>query len=147
MARLMGRSFKLYSYDYGNPFRLLVCDLQLPSPHSHPSLPQSQQHCKMFIGGLHLQTTTDTLKEFFGHWGTITDAIVMRDPGTKRSRGFGFVTYDDPQAVDDCLSAKPHNIDGREVEAKRAVPREENSPTAHTRYVITSSLHHHRHCT
>lgn len=57
----------------------------------------------------------------------------MRDPATKRSRGFGFVTYDTVQAVDDCLANRPHVVDGKEVEAKRAVPREENNPVAHTK--------------
>jgi RNA recognition motif-containing protein len=50
----------------------------------------------------------------------------MRDAATKRSRGFGFVTYSDGEAVDRCL-AETHVIDGREVEAKRAIPREESA--------------------
>ena len=58
---------------------------------------------------------------------------MMRDPGSKRSRGFGFITYDDPQCVEDCLASRPHVVDGKEVEAKRAVPREENNPVAHTK--------------
>ena len=41
-----------------------------------------------------------------------------------RSRGFGFVTYSESHMVDDCLSARPHNIDGKDVECKRAMPRE-----------------------
>ena len=41
-----------------------------------------------------------------------------------RSRGFGFVTYADPSMVDAAMDNRPHVIDGREVEAKRAVPRE-----------------------
>ena len=102
----------------------------------HPpflSTPKGSQECKLFIGGLHLQTTTESLKEFYGKWGSIVDAVVMRDPATKRSRGFGFVTYDTVQAVDECLANRPHVVDGKEVEAKRAVPREENNPVAHTK--------------
>ena len=41
-----------------------------------------------------------------------------------RSRGFGFVTYAEPSMVDGAMDNRPHVIDGREVEAKRAVPRE-----------------------
>lgn len=51
----------------------------------------------------------------------------MKDPKTKRSRGFGFITYSRAHMVDDAQSARPHKVDGRVVEPKRAVPRQEIS--------------------
>lgn len=41
-----------------------------------------------------------------------------------RSRGFGFVTFSESHIIDECLKARPHKIDGKEVECKRAMPRE-----------------------
>jgi len=41
-----------------------------------------------------------------------------------RSRGFGFITYAKASMVDDAMMNRPHKIDGREVETKRAVPRD-----------------------
>ena len=88
----------------------------LPLPlFSPPLFIPIQQDCKMFIGGLHLSTEVETLKDYFSKWGSIIDAVVMTDGATKRSRGFGFVTYSSSQAVDDCLAAKPHVIDGKDV--------------------------------
>nr|XP_034340244.1 heterogeneous nuclear ribonucleoprotein A3-like [Arvicanthis niloticus] len=48
----------------------------------------------------------------------------MRDPQTKRSRGFGFVTYSCVEEVDAALCAGPHKVDGHVVEPRRAVSRE-----------------------
>ena len=41
---------------------------------------------KMFIGGLSWQTTTEGLKEYFAKFGEIGEAMVMKDPTTRRSR-------------------------------------------------------------
>jgi len=80
---------------------------------------------KIFIGGLNYNTTEDTLKEHFSQYGELVDVVVMKFPDTKRSRGFGFVTYSKEDEVDACQSARPHTIDGKTVETKRATPREE----------------------
>ncbi|VVC42254.1 RNA recognition motif domain [Cinara cedri] len=86
---------------------------------------EPEQFRKLFIGGLNYTTTNDSLKEFFEKWGDIVDVVVMKDPVTKRSRGFGFITYSKASMVDDAMSNRPHKIDGREVETKRAVPRDD----------------------
>ncbi|XP_017493135.1 PREDICTED: heterogeneous nuclear ribonucleoprotein 87F-like [Rhagoletis zephyria] len=80
---------------------------------------------KLFIGGLDYRTTDDGLKSHFEKWGKIVDVVVMKDPRTKRSRGFGFITYSRSTMVDDAQNARPHKIDGRVVEPKRAVPRQD----------------------
>lgn len=80
---------------------------------------------KIFIGGLTSTTTDEGLQQYFEKWGTVVDAVVMKDPKTKKSRGFGFITYSESSMVDAAQKARPHTIDGRTVEAKRAVPRED----------------------
>lgn len=85
---------------------------------------EPEQFRKLFIGGLDYKTTEETLKAHFAQWGDIVDCVVMRDPQTKRSRGFGFITYSKANMVDAAQKARPHKVDGREVEPKRAVPRE-----------------------
>lgn len=78
---------------------------------------------KMFIGGLSWQTTAEKLKEYFGKYGEIKESMVMKDPTTKRSRGFGFVTYKTGEAVDKCLENGPHVLDSKTVDPKVAFPR------------------------
>uniref|UniRef100_T1IVB1 RRM domain-containing protein n=1 Tax=Strigamia maritima TaxID=126957 RepID=T1IVB1_STRMM len=86
---------------------------------------EPEQFRKLFIGGLDYKSTEDSLKKHFEQWGEIVDCVVMRDPNTKKSRGFGFITYKKAHMVDDAQKARPHKVDGREVEPKRAVPRED----------------------
>ncbi|XP_016376489.1 heterogeneous nuclear ribonucleoprotein A1-like isoform X1 [Sinocyclocheilus rhinocerous] len=94
---------------------------------------EPEQLRKLFIGGLSFETTDDSLRAHFEQWGTLTDCVVMKDPNTKRSRGFGFVTYSSVFEVDASMDARPHKVDGRLVEPKRAVSREDsNKPFAHT---------------
>uniref|UniRef100_A0A8C8TNI7 Heterogeneous nuclear ribonucleoprotein A3 n=1 Tax=Peromyscus maniculatus bairdii TaxID=230844 RepID=A0A8C8TNI7_PERMB len=87
---------------------------------------EPEQLRKLFIGGLSFETTDDSLREHFEKWGTLTDFVVMRDPQTKRSRGFGFVTYSCVEEVDAAMCARPHKVDGHVVEPKRAVSREDS---------------------
>lgn len=87
----------------------------------------------MFLGGLHLETTEEDLREFFLEFGDIVDCVVMRDGSTRKSRGFGFVTFSEPSSVDKALDSKPHVITGREVDSKRAVPKEDCNAMAHVR--------------
>lgn len=93
---------------------------------------EPEQHRKLFIGGLSFETTDESLRNHFERWGTLTDCVVMRDPNSKRSRGFGFVTYASSEEVDAAMNARPHKVDGRMVEPKRAVSREDSTkPGAH----------------
>ncbi|XP_057642643.1 heterogeneous nuclear ribonucleoprotein A3-like [Chionomys nivalis] len=93
---------------------------------------EPEQLRKLFIGGLSFETTDDSLREHFEKWVTLTDCVVMRDPQTKRSRGFGFVTYSCVEEMDAAMCARPHKVDGRVVEPKRAVSREDSvKPGAH----------------
>ena len=51
-----------------------------------------------------------SLSEFYSKWGDLTDCVVMQDPATKRSRGFGFVTFKEAKMVDQCMSERPHKV-------------------------------------
>nr|XP_016849869.1 PREDICTED: heterogeneous nuclear ribonucleoproteins A2/B1 isoform X3 [Anolis carolinensis] len=93
---------------------------------------EKEQFRKLFIGGLSFETTEESLRNYYEQWGKLTDCVVMRDPASKRSRGFGFVTFSSMAEVDSAMAARPHSIDGRVVEPKRAVAREESGkPGAH----------------
>ncbi|KAF5896005.1 heterogeneous nuclear ribonucleoprotein A0-like [Clarias magur] len=83
------------------------------------------QLCKLFVGGLNVQTTDEGLRKHFEQFGTLTDCVVVQNQQLKRSRCFGFVTYSMPEEADAAMAARPHVLDGNNVELKRAVARED----------------------
>ncbi|KAM4628429.1 RNA-binding protein Musashi homolog 2-like isoform 2-T2 [Polymixia lowei] len=87
--------------------------------------PSDSQHDpgKMFIGGLSWQTSPDSLRDYFSKFGEIRECMVMRDPTTKRSRGFGFVTFVDAASVDKVLAQPHHELDSKTIDPKVAFPR------------------------
>lgn len=82
--------------------------------------------CKMFVGGLSWQTTTDVLTDFFEeNFGEVLECNIMKDPVSKRSRGFGFITFADPETVDKVLQSHRENpicLDEKIIDPKVAVP-------------------------
>jgi len=88
---------------------------------------EPEQNRKIFIGGLSYKTSEEGLRGFYAQWGELLDAVVMTDKSTGNSRGFGFVTYSHAGMVDDAMRNRPHTIDGRTVQPKRAVPREDSN--------------------
>lgn len=95
---------------------------------------ENSQLCKLFIGGLNVQTSESGLRGHFEAFGTLTDCVVVVNPQTKRSRCFGFVTYSNVEEADAAMAASPHAVDGNTVELKRAVSREDSArPGAHAK--------------
>ncbi|KAJ1697825.1 hypothetical protein LUZ63_006337 [Rhynchospora breviuscula] len=77
---------------------------------------------KIFVGGLPRETREDEFRAHFGKYGTIIDAVIMKDRFTQKPRGFGFITYDDPAVVDTVIE-DIHSFHGKEVEIKRTIPK------------------------
>eukprot|EP00794_Sanderia_malayensis_P014192 gene14192-15672_t len=82
-----------------------------------------QSSGKIFIGGLHSQTGSDSLEDYFKQYGEIKECLIMRDPFSQRSRGFGFVTFVNPLSVEKVVKKSSHVIDGKKVDPKVAIPR------------------------
>ncbi|KAL3632009.1 hypothetical protein CASFOL_024993 [Castilleja foliolosa] len=79
---------------------------------------------KLFVGGIAWQTSKESFNRYFGKYGEITDSVIMMDKISGRPRGFGFITFADPEVAERVMQ-EDHVIDGRSVEVKRTVPRED----------------------
>eukprot|EP00842_Homolaphlyctis_polyrhiza_P002144 jgi/Hompol1/2930/HPOL_001493-RA len=64
---------------------------------------------KIFLGGLSFDSTQESIKAYFSKYGEVLDSVIMREQGSMRSRGFGFVTLANSDAI----------------ATKRAVPRDQ----------------------
>ncbi|KAL7411618.1 hypothetical protein BDY24DRAFT_127695 [Mrakia frigida] len=95
-----------------------VIDPKRAIPHQ-----EHKRASKVFIGGLLPSTTTEVVKEYFSQFGVVLDAQVMVDRESARSKGFGFVTFADETGCDKCLAIGMVEIEGKQVEVKRAQPR------------------------
>ncbi|KAK9119822.1 hypothetical protein Scep_017915 [Stephania cephalantha] len=84
---------------------------------------------KIFVGGIPTTLGEGEFKEFFSKFGEVKEHMIMRDHASSRSRGFGFITFDSDEAVDDLLS-KGNRIElaGAQVEIKKAEPKKANPP-------------------
>ncbi len=69
---------------------------------------------KLFVGGLSWGTDTSGLRMAFEQFGTVTDATVITDRETGRSRGFGFVTYENAADAESAIS----EMDGTELDGR-----------------------------
>ena len=82
---------------------------------------------RLFVGGISWGMTDADLRKAFGPFGEITEAKVITDRGTGRSRGFGFVTFVQDEDAKIAIS-KMHgtSLDGRNItvnEAQEKTPR------------------------
>ncbi|KAJ4460223.1 putative RNA-binding protein [Paratrimastix pyriformis] len=90
---------------------------------------RAEDGAKLFIGGLAWGTTDDTLRTAFEAYGKVIEARVMADRETGRSRGFGFVTYEnDAAAMRAMEQMNDKELDGRRIRVDRAQDRAPGGP-------------------
>lgn len=82
---------------------------------------------RLFVGSLSWNTDDDGLRAAFERFGAVEDAKVITDRETGRSRGFGFVTFEDEAAAQTAIQEMNNSeLDGRTLvvnEAQERAPR------------------------
>ena len=83
---------------------------------------------KLFVGGLSWGTTDEGLRQAFAGFGEISEARVITDRETGRSRGFGFVTFaDDDNATAAIAKMDGASLDGKAIKVNEAQERSPRS--------------------
>lgn len=84
---------------------------------------------KLFVGGLNYDTTQDVLEDAFKQFGAILSATIIIDKMTGRSKGFGFVEFEDDAAADAAVQAmNGAELEGRTLTVNEARPMEPRAP-------------------
>ena len=79
---------------------------------------------KLFVGGLAWGTTDDGLRQAFDRFGEVAEAKVIMDRETGRSRGFGFVSFNNDDHGSSAMSEMDGaQLDGRTIKVNEAQER------------------------
>lgn len=68
---------------------------------------------KVFVGGLAWETPTEEMRKYFEQFGDILEAVIITDKNTGKSKGYGFVTFRDPDSARRACADPNPMIDGR----------------------------------
>jgi RNA-binding proteins (RRM domain) len=81
---------------------------------------------KLFVGSLAWATKDDSLREFFEQFGEVASAtVVMERDNPSRSRGFGFVEFENDEEADKAIAeADGKDLDGRNITVSEAQSKE-----------------------
>lgn len=76
---------------------------------------------KLFCGGLAWKTTEAELRAACADFGPVSEVKIIMDRDTGRSKGFGFVTFDDPVDAANAMTALDGStLDGRQIRVNMA---------------------------
>jgi RNA recognition motif-containing protein len=85
---------------------------------------------KVFVGGLSWNTSEAGLETAFSKCGTVTHVKIITDRETGRSRGFGFVTFENDADADQAITEfNGTELDGRSLKVSIAEDKRQTSPS------------------
>jgi cold-inducible RNA-binding protein len=83
---------------------------------------------KLYVGNLSFDTTEIDLQDHFAQVGTVTEAALMQDKFTGKSRGFAFVTMSSADEAQKAISQfHGQNFQNRALTVNEARPREDRT--------------------
>jgi RNA recognition motif-containing protein len=84
---------------------------------------------KIYVGNLPWTVDDGKLQEMFSEYGEVSEATVLKDKFTGRSKGFGFVTFSDDSSAQKAIKAmNDKDIEGRKLKVNEAKPFDPDAP-------------------
>ncbi|KAF1743811.1 hypothetical protein MXB_119 [Myxobolus squamalis] len=118
-----------------NSARFVILDeMEITNPETSQTVAPYQNDvlCKLFVGNVNKSTTEEDFRTYFEKYGKMRDLILMKDNvNPSQNRGFGFVTPELVEVTDKILLDGSHQVDGRDLDIKRALPKDIEDPLLH----------------
>ncbi|KAL4492117.1 hypothetical protein ABPG73_003065 [Tetrahymena malaccensis] len=105
--------------------RYIIIEKTNPKTERPTHLNNDEESKTIFVGNLSFKTDKETIKKFFSSCGKVADACIAEAEG--KSRGFGFVEFEDRSCVENALKKVGEQIDGRPIKVEVMASRDNNS--------------------
>ncbi|KAH7276560.1 hypothetical protein KP509_39G011900 [Ceratopteris richardii] len=99
-------------------------DVKIATPKDEMVPSASRKVSRIFVARIPSEVTEGAFRSHFEKYGTIIDAYMPKDAGSRSHRGIGFITFDNPESVDRIMN-ETHELGGVLVAVDRATPKEE----------------------
>lgn len=86
------------------------------------------QGMKLYVGNLSFDTTAETLRDWFGQFGSVIDVYIPFDQTRGMSRGYAFVTLDKDDAEKAIEGSNGQELEGRVLTVNESLPRGQKAP-------------------
>tara|TARA_A100001015_G_scaffold45151_1_gene49734 strand:+ start:136 stop:408 length:273 start_codon:yes stop_codon:yes gene_type:complete len=86
---------------------------------------------KIYVGNISFDTSEEELRSEFSEFGDIEEVKIIIDHQTNRSKGFGFITFSTPEAMEASLVKNGEEVQGRKLRVNQA---EERKPRTDRRF-------------
>jgi len=84
---------------------------------------------KVYVGNLPFSVGHEELKKLFSQFGEITEATVISDKFSGRSKGFGFVTFAKKEDAEKAVAEmNEKDVEGRALKVSEAKPMDPDRP-------------------
>lgn len=84
---------------------------------------------KVYVGNLPFSVSDEDLRAMFSEFGEITEAVLIKDKFSGRSKGFGFVTFSSDESANSAISKmNGKEVQGRELKVTEAKPMDPDRP-------------------
>lgn len=95
-----------------------------------PDHPDANEGNNVYVSNLTIDTKESDLKTLFSKFGEIKEVRIVRDPITRESRGFGFVTFEKSESATEAINElNDKELDRRRLRVERARRSKPHEPT------------------
>ncbi len=80
----------------------------------------SSEEKTLYVGNLLYSVTRNELQDIFSEYGEVESARIIRDNKTRKSRGYGFVTFSHATSAQNALAIEGETVNGRPIRVRLA---------------------------